>query len=425
MKIWIMNHYAIPPSYGGLNRHYYFSKYLSQMGHDVTIFTSSKIHNSDVNFNDGNLYRVLDIDDVEYTFIKTSDYKGNGIKRIFTFLQFPFNMIRTARKFFKEGKPDIIYASSPEIFSAFLAVRYSRKKKIPVVLEVRDIWPQSIVEYTKFTDKNPIIKILYLIEKSIYKNATRLIFTFEGGSEYIRDKGWDIENRGKIDIEKVEYLNNGVDIDEFDKNSDIAVDDKIYPNSDKFKVIYTGSLRRVNCVGKILDIAMSLKEKDERDIEFIIYGDGNEREELQKRISDEGLDNVKIMGHIQKKYIPRVLIRSDLNIMVGEPHPKLYKYGVSPNKVFDYLASGKPLLCTFIPSNKYNLINRNQCGVSMETSDIEDIAQEIINFKNMNSEEYGQYCENARKTALEYDYKNLTLELLEIFKRARGNRSKK
>lgn len=70
------------------------------------------------------------------------------------------------------------------------------------------------------------------------------------------------------------------------------------------------------------------------------------------------------------------------------------------------------------------LINKNQCGVSMETSDIEDIAQEIIAFKNMNSEEYGQYCENARKTALEYDYKNLTLELLEIFKRARENRSK-
>ena len=102
MKIWIVNHYAIPPAFGGLNRHYYFSREFRKKGIETRIFSSGKIHNTDINMTENSeLYKIVDCDGVEYTFVKTSDYKGNGIKRMFSFLQFPYNVLRTMKKFFK------------------------------------------------------------------------------------------------------------------------------------------------------------------------------------------------------------------------------------------------------------------------------------------------------------------------------------
>ena len=184
MKVWIINHYAIPPSLGGLVRHYYFSKNLSERGHKVKIFTSSKIHNSDVNMiMDDALYTEKDMDGVEYTFVRNSDYKGNGLDRILNMLQFPMSIWKVCKKF---EKPDVIYTSSPDIFTALSAVLLAKWLKIKKVVEVRDLWPESIVEYSGWSRNNPIIWILYRLEKWVYKNADELIFTMEGGKQYIK-----------------------------------------------------------------------------------------------------------------------------------------------------------------------------------------------------------------------------------------------
>ena len=148
MNIWIVNHYAIPPSMGGLVRHYYFSKYLQKKGHTVMIFTSSKIHNTDINMiRDKSLYKEEMEDGVEYTFVRSRDYKGNGLDRIFNMMDLPFKTWKTMKQFYKKQKPDVIYTSSPDLFVAYFALLFGRKHKIPVVVEVRDLWPESIVEY--------------------------------------------------------------------------------------------------------------------------------------------------------------------------------------------------------------------------------------------------------------------------------------
>lgn len=166
MNIWIVNHYAIPPSMGGLVRHYYFSKYLQKKGHNVKIFTSSKIHNTDINMiQDRSLYKEQMMDGVEYTFVRSRDYKGNGLDRIWNLIDLPFKMWETMKVFYKQKKPDVIYASSPDLFVAFFALLFGKKYKIPVVVEVRDLWPESIVAYNKISSGNIIIFILYRLEK--------------------------------------------------------------------------------------------------------------------------------------------------------------------------------------------------------------------------------------------------------------------
>jgi glycosyltransferase involved in cell wall biosynthesis len=410
MRVWIINHYAIPPSMGGLVRHYYFSRYLRKMGHDVRILTASEIHNTDINMiRDGSLYREEMMDGVPYTFLKTRDYSGNGLSRIYNMLEFPIRIQQIVKKLVKNGeRPDVIYTSAPTIFAAGSALIAARRLKVPCVVEVRDIWPESIVEYKGMSRKNPIIAVLYQLEKWLYRGADRLIFTMEGGSDYIKEKGWE----EKIPLEKIRNLNNGVDLEEFDRNrEEYQLEDADLLDEHTFKVVYTGSIRLVNNLGKVVEMAEYMKQHGEDRIRFLLYGDGTEREELMEQCRQKGLDNIRFPGKVEKKYIPFILSKSDLNLN----HVKqtgIMRFGCSLNKQFDYFASGKPVLSDLTVS--HDLIERYGAGVTLPTQDTEALCQEVLRFANMPKEEYEQYCVNARHAAEQYDYQELTQKLLEI-----------
>lgn len=305
MNVWIVNHYAIPPSMGGLVRHYYFSKYLQENGHTVKIFTSSKIHNTDINMiRDKSLYKEEIVDGIEYTFVKSRDYKGNGLQRILNMVELPFQMWKTMKLFLKKEKPDVIYTSSPDLFVAFFALVFGRKKKIPVVVEVRDLWPESIVEYNGMSRKNPIIQVLYQLEKWIYKKSDALIFTMAGGKEYISDKKWD----RTVNLNKINNVNNGVDLKEFQADIErYQIDDNDLEDATKFKVVYVGSIRKANNVQNLVEVAKELKKRNENQVSILIYGDGTDKQELEEICVRENLDNVAFKGKVEKKYIPYIL----------------------------------------------------------------------------------------------------------------------
>ncbi|MEG1448054.1 MAG: glycosyltransferase family 4 protein, partial [Oscillospiraceae bacterium] len=293
-NIWIVNHYAIPPNLGGLSRHYYFSKFLSKTEkYNVSIFSSSKIHNTDINkITDGSFYKQETIMDVPYTFIKTSDYNSNGFSRIKNMLEFPFRVQRLPKHF---EKPDVIYTSSPTPFTAFSAIILAKRLKVPVIVEVRDLWPESVVAYNGMSKKNPIIMVLYALEKWIYKKATKLVFTMEGGKDYIKEKNWE----KKIDLTKVENVNNGVDLEQFLKDKDeFDYKDIDLDNDDIFKITYAGSIRKVNNLGAVLEIAKEIKSRGLNKVRFLIFGDGNEKDELIQKCKDENIDNVVFKGKV-------------------------------------------------------------------------------------------------------------------------------
>lgn len=411
MNIWIVNHYAIPPSMGGLVRHYYFSKYLQKKGHTVKIFTSSKIHNTDINMiRDKSLYREEMEDGVEYTFVKSRDYKGNGLDRIMNMVDLPFKTWKAMKLFYKKQKPDVIYTSSPDLFVAFFALRFGKKYKIPVVVEVRDLWPESIVEYNHMSKKNPIIQILYQLEKWIYKKADQLIFTMEGGKDYIIDQGWD----KSISLSKINHVNNGVDLKEFEKNLTLYhIEDEDLSDTSKFNVIYVGSIRQVNNLRTLIEAAELLKEN--ADIQILIYGDGTEKETLEKVCREKNL-HVKFKGRVEKKYIPYILSRSSLNVINVRP-AGLNKYGCSWNKLFEYMASGKPILCN-LPV-EYDLIKKYELGIAKRFSDGEEYRDAILEFYRMNKSEYTQYCLNAKACAELFDYEKLGDKIENILRRAK------
>lgn len=412
MNVWIVNHYAIPPSMGGLVRHYYFSKYLQENGHTVKIFTSSKIHNTDINMiRDKSLYKEEIVDGIEYTFVKSRDYKGNGLQRILNMVELPFQMWKTMKLFLKKEKPDVIYTSSPDLFVAFFALVFGRKKKIPVVVEVRDLWPESIVEYNGMSRKNPIIQVLYQLEKWIYKKSDALIFTMAGGKEYISDKKWD----RTVNLNKINNVNNGVDLKEFQADIErYQIDDNDLEDATKFKVVYVGSIRKANNVQNLVEVAKELKKRNENQVSILIYGDGTDKQELEEICVRENLDNVAFKGKVEKKYIPYILSKSNLNIL-NYKQADTWKYGGSQNKQFEYLASGRPI-CANVKMG-YSIINENNCGREENIDTIQRYTDIILEYKNMPEEEYAAQCKHAKDAVKDFDYNVLGRKIEKILYR--------
>lgn len=403
MNIWLINHYAVPPQYYPLARQTYFAKHLMAMGHEVTIFAASTVHNSDKNLiTDGSAWREETVDGVHYVYIKCLDYQGSGLKRVYNICEFAWKLPGVCRKF---KKPDAIVATSMPPTSCAVGVHLARKYGCRGIAEIADLWPESLIAYGIAGPHHPAVIVLRWLEKWIYKKADAVVFTMEGAYDYILEQGWERE----IPRSKVHYINNGVDLEQFIYNREhFTVDDPDLADPDTFKVIYTGSIRKVNNLGLLLDTAREIRNPKVR---FLIWGDGDEREALEKRVVEENIANMVFKGRVEKKYVPYITSCADLNIAHNTPS-SLFRFGISFNKLFDYLAAGKPILSDFpCPYNPAVLYGASLC---VDEPAAQSIAQTVMQVAEMDSAEYQRLCENAKKAATEYDFKNLTKKLLEI-----------
>lgn len=406
-KIWIINHYAINHYYNKAGRHFWFSENLIKNGYDSTVFCSNIRHNSDENIEIKNEKYILKYAEmVPFVFVKTSHYKNNGLSRINNMLTFYKNLFPAAREYAKHnGKPDVIIASSVHPLTMVAGIKIAKEFGIPCIAEVRDLWPESIVAYGNLKRTSSIAKILYRGEKWIYKRADSIIMTWEGGKEYIEDQGWSKD----ISLSKVHHINNGVVINQFDKNSKInQINDLDLTDSNYKNVVYAGSIRKVNNLGILLDSAKLIQAEGINDIRFLIYGSGNESEMLIKRCADENIRNVIFKGRVEKKFIPSILTKSHVNILHNSS-TSLDKYGQSQNKFFEYLAAGKCIVQTY--TTGYSVIKRANCGISVPIQTAQEISKAVI--KACADDKVNKLMgENARKVAFEFDFENLTRKLI-------------
>jgi glycosyltransferase involved in cell wall biosynthesis len=411
-KIWIMNHYATNMYFNKGGRHYWFAENLIKKGYEPTIFCSNIRHNTfDVIDVGSRLYSTEVEENIPFVFVKTPHYKGNGKSRIINMVSFYKNLFPVAKEYsMKYGKPDIILASSVHPLTLVAGIKIAKKFNVPCICEVRDLWPESIFAFDKAKEKSIIGKILITGEHWIYKNADALIFTKEGDTDYIKEKKWDTMQGGNINLDKAYYINNGVDIEAFNNSIYTNVIDDIDLETEKFNVVYVGAIRPVNNVGNILDAAKLLK--DNKDIQFLIYGDGNQKEMLEKRIADEGLTNVKMKGFVNKQYIPYILSKSSVNILNYSNTQYNWSRGNSSNKLFEYMASGKPIISTV--KMGYSIIEKYNCGLELEDSTPQDLVEAILKIKSMSKQEYQKIGDNAKKGALDFDFNVLADKLIDV-----------
>lgn len=405
MKIWIFNHYAVPLKYYPHARPHYFARILRERGNEVTVFAASTVHNnSRINLiEDKSNYKIEEENGVKYVFLRTSVYEGNGVKRIKNMFQYFVGIMKYTKMF---APPDVIIAMTVHPLACVAGIKLAKKYKCKCIVDVADLWPESFVAFGILKEKNPLLKVLYKGEKWIYSKADAVTFTMEGGAQYIRDKGWDKD----IDMSKIFHINNGVDLSQFEKDREnYQIADCDLDNPSSFKVIYTGSMRQANDIGQIVAAAEQLQEYN---ITFLMYGDGDKRIQLEDYCTKKGLKNIKFKGKVDKKYIPYILSKGNLNLINVRQTGAWFEYGSSENKLFEYLASKKPI-CSNIKI-KYSVVERYKCGYEENVKSAERYAEIIRGFYNMEKEKYDEVSENAGKAAEEYDFEILVDKLEKI-----------
>jgi glycosyltransferase involved in cell wall biosynthesis len=400
--IWIFSVFSAPPEYEMRYRTSKMAQELAQDGNRVIIFASSAIHNTDTNLIEGKApYITRRYNGIDYIFVRCSSYHTNGPDRIASLIEFYFRLGGVLREF---DEPDLIIAESPYPTVAHSGILQARKHGVPCIVEIRDLWPESLVVYQGYSRYNPLIIGLYWLEKWIYKNANALVFSMPGGWDYVKHRGWERAIRKS----KVFYVNNGVDLKEFfeERNEFVLPDDDL-DNPSTFNVVYSGSIRYVNNLGPVIEAAHLLRQQGEN-CRLLLYGDGNERPVLEEFCEKENIDNVVFKGFVEKKYIPSIVSRADANL-VSVRETRLGRFGNSWNKLFEYLAAGKPVISNF--HNAYDVIEENDCGVISDDQSSASIASAIQKVMRLSDLQRAQMGERALAAIRQFDYPYLASKL--------------
>ena len=393
MRIWIVNYYTGTPETASNPRYLQLAHHFRQAGFDVVTF------NADYKGDVANpMFVKATYGEHHFVHVKSPHYVGNGLKRMASIWSFAWRIYRRCKEF---EKPDVILHNIHPPFD-YPIIWASKKLGCKYIAEAWDLWPEDFVTFGLVSRRNPILKLFYQLEKKMYYHANQLIFTFMGSFDYLKRKGWTTETGGKIDMSKVHYINNGIDLEQFDK-------DKVsYPRND----VYMGSINLANHVPTLVEAAKLLQE-DKR-YHFFIYGDGAQREYLERYVEEHHMENV----HFKEKRIPLsnvawVVSQATVNVMNYEKG--FGHVGVSSGKMFQYLAAGKPIVCN-IDIAYDDVITDNHLGIARDMEKAEDFSIAIRNLAEQPKASYDAMCERVRKVAERFDYKRLAAQEIDVIK---------
>lgn len=407
-RVWFFHHDATRMFEEEGGRHYWFSEKLQKRGYETIIFCSSINHHSGEERKMDGYYEIDEVNGIRFVFVKTTAYEGNGLSRIKNWFSFYLGLFKSYKAIITTcGEPDVILASSAPPLPFIAGIQIAKKLNIPCIGEVRDLWPEAIFTVGKTSENSMLGKLLHAGEYWMYRNADAVVFTKEGDTDHLREQGWLTEQGGKVDISKCHYINNGIDFGKYLEQIETKTLEDPDLEDGKFHVVYTGTLRLINNVRNIVEAAIVLK--DNPDVEFLIYGEGVERAELEELARKENLTNIKFKGMVNKQYIPYILSKSSVNLLNYAQNLYNWKRGNSSNKMFEYLASGRPIISSV--KMGYDIIERYGCGYSLEECTPECLAEMILKVKNMSQSEYEQMGIRAREASKQFDFEILTDKL--------------
>jgi len=393
--IWIINEVAGAPAYGMGYRHYYLAKQFVKQGYDVTIISSSYSH----------LFKAFPnvkkekIDGIDYHWIKTINYNNaHNKKRVLQWFIFTFKIFFLP---FVLKKPDVIIASPMVQFAVLPSWLIAKLYKVKLIYEVRDIWPLSLIEIGKVRKDHPFVKLIALFEKFAVNRSDLVVSNLQNYDHHMKE---NLHNDRSF-----KWVSNGVDLEELSNKLELPYDIKKKILKDKFIVGYTGTVGFANSLDVFCESAKLMQKHD--DILFVIVGNGQEKARLQEEYHN--LKNLLFIDSIDKKQVQSMLELFDV-CYIGLKKENLFKYGVSPNKLFDYMYSAKPILYA-IESGK-NIVDISNCGISVEAQNPDAIVAGINELYRMSVNERELLGINAKKYILEhFTYEKLAKEYIECF----------
>lgn len=364
MKVLLITQHFPPEIGAASNRMNNIAYYLNKENINLTVLTSEPTYpNKELYKNISWNKKDNDLENIDILRVKSpyKDYSSNKIKRIGLYLNFMVRGVFDVLK--KKKKFDRIIVTSPPIFAAVIGVILKRSYKSKLILDIRDLWPDSIKGLKLF--KNEIVlKPAYIFEDIMYKKADKIIINSKGFIGPLKDKG--------LEEEKIVYIPNGIMKQELNK-----IDKKLKKSNDIIEIVYAGTIGYAQGIDSLIEIANNLKSHT--NIKFKIIGTGVELEKINNLIKCYNLNNVELLGVISKDEVFTKLSKCH----IGFIHLKdidVFKT-VIPSKIFEYMLAELPIVAG-VKGYISNMINENKIGLVSQPYDIKSMSEDILKLAN-------------------------------------------
>jgi glycosyltransferase involved in cell wall biosynthesis len=366
MRILYINHYAGSPKHGMEYRPHYMARRWVHMGHEVVIVAAGTSH---IRYQEpkisGDVTEEI-IDGVRYLWLRTPAYSGNGVSRVINMAAFVRALFRVRGRLLKDVLPQVVIASSTYTWDIFPAHEIARKAGARLVFEVHDLWPLTPMEIGHMSRWHPFIASLQLGENYACSHADAVISMLPLADRHLRAHG--------MAPEKFHYIPNGIELAEWDAQ------DTALPHTHsallgrlreqgRFIVCYAGTHGLSDALDTLLESARLVADQP---VDFVLVGRGAYKEWLRERAQQMKLANVHFLDPVNKEMIPALLRQADALFFGGRKQP-LYRFGISPNKLMDYMAAGKPIINSIEAGN--DPVSEAGCGVTVEADHAGAIAE--------------------------------------------------
>jgi glycosyltransferase involved in cell wall biosynthesis len=358
MNILYIHQYFLTPQEPGGTRSYWLAQELIKNGHKVTMLTSSTKFAEEI--------KETNVDGIEVIYLKEEyDQNMSITRRLKAFVKF---MYKSSKIGLMQKNIDLVIATSTPLTIGVPALVLKWLKKKPFVFEVRDLWPEVPIQMGAIKNKW-IIKATRSLEKLIYKNASHVIALSPGMQDGVLQY---------LPIDKTSMIPNMAKMDEFwprEKNNLLM--EKLGLQKDSFKVVHFGSLGLANGAYTIIESAQLLRKS--KDIEFLFVGGGSTEQELIEEVQKHNLENVKFLGKFPMKDVSEIVNFSDVSLISFLDLPILYTN--SPNKLFDSLSAGKPIIVNSAGWTKA-IAEDYRCGYYVNPKNPQELADKILFLKS-------------------------------------------
>lgn len=404
MNILIINLYAGAPSMGMEYRPYNLAVNWKAEGHKVLIVTASQHHLRSKQFNTFKKTEIHNVDGIDYLVVKTPEYHGNGFGRISNILSFLFKLILNTSRIADEFKPDVVIASSTFVFDIFPAKRIASLSKAKLVFEVHDLWPLSVIELGGYSKWHPFVMSMQRAENFAYKHADKVVTVLPKALDYMVEHG--------LKTDKFVYVPNGIVVEDWKIENEIPSEitgliNNIKTNNKKI-IGYAGNLGIANALSPLID-AMKLLQSEP--VELFLIGKGPERDLLIQKVQNFKLENVHFIDAVPKTLIPAILDKLDI-LYISLQNQPVFRFGISPNKLMDYMMAGKPIIQAIKAGN--DITTEANCGISIEPENSEAIANGVKYLLALPEEKLSELGRNGKKYCLSHhDYRILSKKFIE------------
>ena len=380
MNIWILNHYADTPD-GQATRTYDLSKQLVDRGHRVTILAAGFSHYKfrEEHLRAGESWREENCNGVRFIWLKTFPYRKNDWRRVLNMASYAWRAFWRCMKL--REIPDVIIGVSVHPLAALAGWAASAVRGSRFMIELTDLWPEVLIDFGMLSRRNPIAWLLRALEKFLYRRAERIIMIWPRTGEYVKRLG--------ISPGKVVWIPHLADLSRYESLK--PYDGRI---AERFTLMYLGSFASSTAMEVILKSAKILQNRGRREVRFVLVGGGTDQDKLAELARKLGLRNVEFPGLVPKRDIVKSMGDADAFLLSLKDAP-LLKYGISLNKICDYLASGRPTILAGNPG--YDPIQEANAGLSVPAEKPEALADAIELLMTLPPEQRIQMGINGRE----------------------------